>query len=56
MQPANANNCIGNKASLRSLCAGLFAAQFACARAEGMSAMRMRMHAEQAEAAAAALG
>jgi hypothetical protein len=55
MQPANANKSQRETASQRSLCAGLFAAQFACARAEGMSAMRMRMHAEQADAAAAAL-
>jgi len=55
MKPANASKCFSETASLRSLCAGLFAAQFACARAEGMSAMRMRMHAKQADAAAAAL-
>jgi len=56
MQPANAITFNGERHSLRSKRAGLFAALFAFDCAERLPAMRMRMHAEQAEAAAAALG
>jgi len=55
MQPANATTHNGERHCLRGKRAGLFAAQIANARAERLPAMRMRMHAEQAEAAAAAL-
>lgn len=55
MQSANAMTINGESIFLRGKRAGLFAAKIAFDRAERMPAMRMRMHAEQAEAAAAAL-
>jgi len=54
MQSANARNQISKRASLRQASAASFALR-AFARAEYLPAMRMRMHAEQAKAAAAAL-
>jgi hypothetical protein len=55
MPTANAPKQNRNTDHLRHLTAGVFAARVAFARAEGLLAMRMRMHAKQADAAAAAL-
>ena len=55
MQTANAPKQNRNADHLGHLAAGVFAARAAFARAEGLLAMRMRMHAKQADAAAAAL-
>jgi len=55
MPTANVIQQSGKRCNLRSKRAGLFAVCAAFARAEGLLAMRMRMHAKQADAAAAAL-
>ncbi|MDP3448600.1 MAG: hypothetical protein Q8S22_11145 [Eubacteriales bacterium] len=55
MQTANVQPHNRNKSNLRTRCAGLSAARAALARAERLPAMRMRQHAKQADAAAAAL-
>lgn len=55
MPAANAKKQNGEKDSLRNECAGFFATRAAYDHAERLPAMRMRMHAEQADAAAAAL-
>ncbi|GEM_PF-3650145 len=55
MQPANVKQLNGGRDHLRNRRAGFFAVRFAFVCAEKMSAMRMRMHAEQADAVAAAL-
>jgi hypothetical protein len=54
MQTANAKNQISERTSLRQARAAFFALR-SFARDEHMPAMRMRMHAQQAKAAAAAL-
>jgi hypothetical protein len=55
MQTANTQPHNRNKGDLRTLCAGLVAARAAFARTEGLPAMRMRQHAKQTDAVAAAL-
>ncbi|MEN6637108.1 MAG: hypothetical protein ABFC56_14740 [Clostridiaceae bacterium] len=55
MRTANAQQQTANLSFLRAARAGRFASRAAFARAESTPAMRMRQHAEQADAVAAAL-
>jgi hypothetical protein len=55
MQEANAQQNNRNESNRRVLRTGLSVARAAFARAESSPAMRMRQHAQQADAAAAAL-